>query len=302
MVNENINIKKSMKFPSLLNIGTCSWKYDSWIGLIYSADAKKNYLKEYARHYKSVEIDQWFWSLFPGSAVKLPDPKVVQGYAESVPDDFTFCVKVPNSITLTHYYTRGKNTPPQENPYFFSNAIFELFLEQLKPMQEKLGPLIFQFEYLNKQKMPDYNIFLDKLNTFIAKCPPDFKYAIEIRNPNYLNNDYFQFLSTHNLNHVFVQGYFMPSIVDVFKKSQNYTTALSVIRLLGPDRKDIEQKTKEQWNEIVVNKDGELDSIYEMIKALLEKEVEVYVNVNNHYEGSAPKTIDKILTNLSLNG
>jgi uncharacterized protein YecE (DUF72 family) len=44
------------------HIGTCSWKYPSWRGLVYS-DSGQNYLQEYAQHYSCVEVDQWFWSL-----------------------------------------------------------------------------------------------------------------------------------------------------------------------------------------------------------------------------------------------
>lgn len=47
-----------------LHIGTCSWKYASWRGLVYSDAPHPNYLAEYARHYDTVEVDQWFWSLF----------------------------------------------------------------------------------------------------------------------------------------------------------------------------------------------------------------------------------------------
>ncbi len=45
---------------SQLRIGTCSWKYDSWRGLVYSNEPKINYLKEYSKHFNTVEIDQWF--------------------------------------------------------------------------------------------------------------------------------------------------------------------------------------------------------------------------------------------------
>ena len=45
---------------------------------------------------------------------------------------------------------------------------------------------------------------------------------------------------------------------------------------------------------LVEQKDKELDRIIEMIKELLSREVDVYLNVNNHYEGSAPLTIEKI--------
>ncbi|PLX23103.1 MAG: DUF72 domain-containing protein, partial [Ignavibacteria bacterium] len=43
-----------------LRIGTCSWKYPSWKGIVYSAPKGINYLEEYARVYDTVEIDQWF--------------------------------------------------------------------------------------------------------------------------------------------------------------------------------------------------------------------------------------------------
>ncbi len=50
----------------MLRIGTCSWKYPSWEGLVYSRSAGIDYLAEYARRYNTVEVDQWFWAL-PGS-------------------------------------------------------------------------------------------------------------------------------------------------------------------------------------------------------------------------------------------
>ena len=40
-----------------LRIGTCSWKFPSWHGLVYSAPKGINYLKEYAEHYNTVEVD-----------------------------------------------------------------------------------------------------------------------------------------------------------------------------------------------------------------------------------------------------
>ena len=103
-----------------LKIGTCSWKYDSWAGLVYPEPPIKenggfpkhyNFLRDYARIYDSVEVDQWFWSAHPNGKVTLPKRDVVEEYAESVPDDFKFTIKVPNSVTLTHYY-RKKNSDP----------------------------------------------------------------------------------------------------------------------------------------------------------------------------------------------
>ena len=92
-----------------LRIGTCSWKYPSWEGLVYSAPKGINYLQEYSRHYDTVEIDQWFWSLFGQDSISLPRLETVQEYVDSVPEDFQFTVKVPNSVTLTHFYKKKKS-------------------------------------------------------------------------------------------------------------------------------------------------------------------------------------------------
>jgi uncharacterized protein YecE (DUF72 family) len=202
-----------------LNIGTCSWKYDSWQGLIYPEKKLFNYLEEYSKHYNCVEVDQWFWSLFAGDKVVLPRPEVVQEYADSVPGNFKFCVKVPNSLTLTHHYKKKKTDSLTPNPYFLSSELMLRFLETLEPLSKKIGPIIFQFEYLNKQKMPGgLSQFEDNFGKFVESLPTGFDYCLESRNPNYLNKRYFNFLSSQDLYHVFLQGYYMPSIFDLYKK------------------------------------------------------------------------------------
>ena len=61
----------------MLRLGTCSWKYDSWKGIVYSEVNPENYLEEYSKKFDTVEIDQWFWSLFPPAKIVLPQKKVV---------------------------------------------------------------------------------------------------------------------------------------------------------------------------------------------------------------------------------
>ncbi|GAB6193968.1 hypothetical protein JCM39068_37200 [Desulfocastanea catecholica] len=101
-----------------LHIGTCSWKYDSWRGLVYPEGKEINYLQEYSKQFSTVEIDQWFWSLFKGSVV-LPKVEVVREYAQSVPPGFIFTIKVPNSNTLTHHYKKSKVIPSLPIHTFF---------------------------------------------------------------------------------------------------------------------------------------------------------------------------------------
>jgi len=277
-----------------LKIGTCSWKYDSWKGIIYPNDAKFNYLEEYSKYFNTVEIDQWFWSLFDKDKIRLPNPKDVNEYYKSVPDSFQFTIKLPNSITLTHYYKKSKSAPLIPNDNFLSKKLFDTILKKLEPMKEKIGILMFQFEYLNKQKMSSQIEFQDKFSSFISKCSDEFNYGIEIRNPNYLNQTYFDFLKDDGLAHVFLQGYYMPDIFELFQKFEKSIKKQTVIRLHGPDRKGIEERSGSDWSKRIEPNESELKKVVEMIQTLQKKKVDLFVNVNNHFEGSAPLTIKRI--------
>ncbi len=284
-----------------LRIGTCSWKYDSWKGLVYRDDRKyrpNDYLKDYAKYFNTVEIDQWFWSLFPHGA-KLHDVETVRIYSESVPDDFLFTVKVPNSITLTHYYAKQpkglENLANQPNPHFLNVDLLNRFLETLEPMKGKLGSIMFQFEYLNKNKMPLLKVFLDKLGRFFKEAPEGFSYSIETRNKNYLCKDYFSFLKDKGLGCVLLEGYYMPPIGEIIQKFDTNTTDYSVVRLHGPDRQRIEERTGGLWNEIVAPKDEGVKATASLLHENAVKEIATFINVNNHYEGSAPLTIQRFL-------
>jgi uncharacterized protein YecE (DUF72 family) len=289
--NESIN---HMQVRSFTHIGTCSWKYDSWRGIVYSDPKEKNFLREYSLHFSTVEVDQWFWSLFAGDKVVLPHPKVVREYAESVPEDFIFSIKVPNSITLTHHYKKQKSDSLIVNPHFLSVGVMKRFLELMEPLGSRIGPLNFQFEYLNKQKMGGVGEFVEKFGEFVSQLPSDFTYCVEIRNPNYLTAKYFDFLAASKLHHVFLHGYYMPSIFEVYKQFSDKIRSLTLIRLHGGDRKGIEEQTGNDWSEIVAPKDGDLKSLASMLADLRARSVETFLYVNNHFEGSAPRTIARI--------
>lgn len=280
----------------MTRFGTCSWKYPSWKGLVYSKATGINYLEEYAKKYNTVEIDQWFWSLFGVKKVSLPKEDTVEEYVNSVPKDFMFTIKMPNSLTLTHFYQKDKSKPLESNPHFFSIDLFNRFMDLLDPMLDQIGMLMFQFEYLNKKKMPSLQAFIDQIEGFLSKLPDQFPYGIEIRNPNYLKKEYFDFLNQKGLGMVFLEGYYMPGITKVYQdwKSHFLQQKSVVIRLHGGDRSEIEEKTDEVWDSIVEPKDEDLKEIAHMIHELSKKNMETYVNVNNHYEGSAPLTIQKL--------
>jgi uncharacterized protein YecE (DUF72 family) len=277
-----------------LRIGTCSWKYDSWAGLVYSGSGKGNYLAEYARRYDTVEVDQWFWSLHGPGSVSLPKPETVREYADAVPEDFRFTVKVPNALTLTHFYRKNPAEPLRENPHFLSPGLFREFLERLAPLGPRLGPLMFQFEYLNRQKMPSPKVLLEKLDAFFAGCPREFPLAVELRNPHWLNAAWFDWLRERELGHVFLEGYYMPPAAQLYDRFADSIRGFTVIRLHGPDRPGMEEKSGNRWDRILEPRDGALDEAARIIRELRRREVDVFLNVNNHFEGCAPLTISRI--------
>lgn len=305
-MNQNaISVYPSAKIlHGRLHVGTCSWNYPEWqeVG-IYSQKQQRHYdyLPEYAEHFNSAEVDQWFWSLDSPDSVRLPRNEDVDAYARLTPDDFKFSVKAPNAITLTHFYKQSpKEFAGKPNPHFLNKQVTASFLKALTPLKEKVGVVMFEFEYLNKEKMPSLPAFFDYLGPFLQDLPDGYVYAIEIRNPNYLKPEYFRFLKSHNVGHVFVDGYYMPSASSVFEKfgAASLPTRTVVVRLLGADRQGIEKKTRKHWTEIVDPRDKAISEISEMLRKLIPQKFDVYANFNNHLEGSAPLSIEKFITAL----
>jgi len=279
-----------------LHLGTCSWKYPSWEGLVYRSSKPDNILTEYAKKYSAVEIDQWFWSLFGVDKVVLPKPAIVAEYSQSVPEDFRFVVKAPNSLSLTHIYKHYTAGELVKNPHFLSPDLYTQFLYSIKDLHPKIGAISLQFEYLNQQKMPSSSEFLASFVHFLKEVDSHIPLNIELRNPNFLTPRYFDTLRELGIGHTFCQGYYMPSIIDVYDDHAHQIQGTQIIRLLGSDRQGMDKQTGKVWNKVVAPKDAEIKGIADLIKRMLDQSgIDLYLNVNNHYEGSAPITIDKLL-------
>ena len=272
-------------------MGSCSWKFPSWEKLVYSSKQPQNFLAEYAQKYSSVEIDQWFWSL-GSSSYGLPDVATVREYDAATPSDFRFTIKCPNALTSVYAYRAGK----EPNVWFLDPEVFLLFLARIEKLIPKTGVLMFQFEYLNREKMAGRRVFVEKLLTFFDALPEGLPYALEIRNPKWLDSSWFRFLQATKLAPVLLQGYWMNDITTILQKSGTVLGPLACIRLHGEDRKGIEKATGEDWSQIVSPKDAELERLVPLLTKVMRPDTVLFINVNNHYEGSSPHTIEKLQT------
>ena len=271
--------------------GSCSWKYPSWEGLVYSSRSPGNFLEEYAQKYQTVEIDQWFWSLGK-SSYGLPNHALVSEYNEATPSDFRFTIKAPNAITATRAY-REKTKP---NQLFLQPEVCKRFLDRIEPLFPKLGLLMFQFEYLNKDKMDSRKQFLESLDAFFAALPKGLPYAVEIRNPKWIDSSWFSFLQGQQVAPVLLQGYWMDDITSTLQRYGSNLGDKACIRLHGDDRQGIEKATGADWSRIVTPRDNELTHIAPLVAKVAKEGTTLYININNHYEGSSPITITKLET------
>ena len=265
-------------------IGTCSWNYESWVGLIYSEPSRTaaGYLFDYAKRFRCAEVDSFFY--------RLPESRDVFDYLGAVDEDFRFTIKVTEDITLTHQRNRGsKQLVP--NSFFLSAELFSAYLDRIEPMLPRVDAVMLEFEYLNKDKMKDLGAFMKALEGFTKSVPEGVPLAIETRNKNYLTKEYFQFLREKKIIHVFSEKLYLPHVYEVYETFGDLLSGLSVIRLLGGDRKEIEAKTGEKWNSIVDEKPDKA-RIAEMAKTIIYRGGKAVININNHYEGSAPLTAE----------
>ncbi len=273
-----------------MHFGTCSWKYESWEGLVYQQGSSKRYLAQYANTYDSVEVDRWFWSLGKQS-YGLPDPHDVREYDKDTPENFRFTIKCPNTLTLPFSY-QSKTDP---NPWFLDAEVFYRFIETLEPLIPKIGLLMFQFGYLNRSMFKDRDEFLESLDRFFSLLPDSLPYTVELRNPAWMDATYFSFLEERQIGPVLLSGYWMDDLATQLQRAGSHLYSPFCVRLHGEDRKEIEKESGGKWNRILESHDQEMIAIAPRLVKLAQEGKVIYINVNNHYEGSAPLTIRKLM-------
>ncbi|MGA3771263.1 DUF72 domain-containing protein [Ralstonia nicotianae] len=190
----------AQRLPHGLRIGTSSWSYPGWEGLVYGGGysepqlARKG-LAAYGQHplLRTVSIDRGFYAPIP-----LAD---YVAYAASVPDDFRFAVKAPAAV-CDAWIRESDGRGRQPNPAFL-NAEFAVrdFVEPAtRGLDTRCGPLVFQLSPLGALA-EDAIGFLERLEAFLAALPPldrqrtpDAVYAVELRDATLLTPRFIKML------------------------------------------------------------------------------------------------------------
>jgi uncharacterized protein YecE (DUF72 family) len=288
-------------------IGTSSWKYEGWLGSIYSEEgyktrnkrSKKKFeescLAEYARTFPAVCGDFAFY--------QFPTEQYWARLFEAVPRDFVFGLKVPEDITVSTWpnHARYENRAGQENEHFLNAKAFErFFLERLAPHKKQVGPLIIEFGTFNKSTFPTAADFMAKLEPFLAALPDGFRYSIEIRNPEYLSPEYFGLLASYNVAHCFNAWTRMPALDDQARLDEAFTADFTVVRALLKKGRGYDDAVEsfEPYSSIQEPNEGAREGMVEIAKKSKKRGNRAYLFVNNRLEGNAPGTIEAVVAML----
>jgi len=178
--------------PAPLRLGTSSWTYPGWVGLVWDreypdATLSRHGLAAYAQHplLRTVTIDRGFYR--PLTATQFA------AYAAQVPDDFRFVVKAPAGVTDATLRDESGHAL-QLNPGFLdADAALCSFVEPaLQGLGRKLGALVFQISPLppvGPARLPEWIDFLYRLLRAIPdlrSTAPDAVVAVEVRDAEWL--------------------------------------------------------------------------------------------------------------------
>ena len=154
---------------SKLLLGTSGWVYKHWMGIFYPPQlASDRQLPFYTQHFSTVEVNFSFY--------RLPERSVFETWREQTPADFLFAVK--GSRYLTHM---KKLKDPQEP--------LSRLMERASGLEDKLGPILFQFPHTWAMNRDRLEFFLELLADY-----PKQQFTFEFRHPTWLVPEVYQLL------------------------------------------------------------------------------------------------------------
>jgi uncharacterized protein YecE (DUF72 family) len=289
--------------PATIRLGTSSWSFPGWAGLVYDAPASESTLSKkgltaYGRHplLRTVGIDRGFYQ--PLSAPEFA------AYSAQVPEDFRFLVKAPSMVTDEVRRDEG-GRGIAENPRFLDvQAAFDHFARPaIAGLGERAGPLVFQFSPLSRRTLADVPAFVARLHAFLwglnrlcegfSHAP---RFAVEVRNPELLTREFAQALKDAGVRYCLGVHARMPSA----------EAQLPVLRALWPGPLVVRwnlhtgfayEEAKSHYapfNRLVDEDPATRATLAKVALATARAGHEVTIVANNKAEGSAPLTLLKL--------
>ena len=174
-------------------IGGSSWKYEGWLGQIYTRErylahggfSRRHFeaecLNEYARTFPIVCGDFSFY--------QFPSEQYWRRLFASALGSLRFAFKVPEQITAKVFpeHPRYGAQGGTVNRGFLDAALLkDSFLAPLAPYRDQVAALILEFGTFSRQSYAHVREFVEDLDRFLEALPRAFRYSVEIGTPNSL--------------------------------------------------------------------------------------------------------------------
>lgn len=185
-------IELAAALPARLRLGTSSWSYPGWDGLVWDgeyAESKlsRHGLSAYVQHplLRTVSIDRGFYQ--PLSAAQFAV------YAAQVPEDFRFVVKAPSLVTdAMQRDESGRGMRPNAGFLDADSAVRGFVEPALEGLGRRLGALVFQISPLPAAWLERMDEAIGRLHAMLRALPdlrsaaPDGVVAVEVRDAQWL--------------------------------------------------------------------------------------------------------------------
>ena len=255
-------------------IGCQSWGYDDWVTpaggnyIFYPPGTKRSdMLTFYSKVFDTIEVDSTLYG--------IPAPTTFEKWYDETPDDFVFSLKFPREITHDLRLSPG------------SVPIMKDFVEQARLLTEKLGIFLIQFP-------PSFDGSRENgqnLRTLLSHLPHDLRFAVEFRNKDWFIDWTFQELQREiNVTLGLVEGPWLPREL-MFRATDRLHSDFAYIRIMG-------ERDLPKFDRIARHRDQILEQWAGNVERLKAREIFIYID--NYFEGFAPATTAKIQRLLGL--
>ncbi len=299
--------------PSV-RLGTSSWSFPGWEGLIYDRRYSDSLLSQrgllaYARHplLRSVGIDRAFYGPI--------DVEVLQRWAGQVPEDFRFLIKA--DAKLTSPWGRGprQRAAPRENgsahgkaeretmqdacganPDFLAVefARTQVFAPALQGLGDKLGCLLLQFPPFDPAHFGGVQALAGRMLDMGRAMDPQVPCAVEFRHPGWLIPDVIEVLVSLNWGFGLVVWPGMPDLRDQLRIAAAACRKRMLIRWMLHAGQTYASAVDryEPFDRFVDPDPRTRDTVARILLRAIQRGVdESYVIINNKAEGSSPRSV-----------
>jgi len=286
--------------PSHIKFGTSTWTYDGWTGDVYHREyrgaqpAKR--LEEYARYplFRTVGIDSAFY--------EPPSEAVLAAYASALPPGFPCVSKVWDRITAKRFNQdrRWGNLAGLINPDFLNADLFKeaVLGPYTRAFRDHAGCFVFEFQAMRGKDLPAAGAWAEQLDHFLKQLPSDWRYAVELRNPELFDLQHGAVLARHGVAHVFNSWTEAPPIGAQLELPWVFPAAFTVARaLLRPGRAYADAvKLFEPYDRVREAQPELRQDLLRLIAEATRRRLEALILANNRAEGNAPGTIRAVAT------